>query len=115
MNAPVEPLADLGPLALAARKAARRLARAGSAPKDAALLAAARLIRARMAAILEAFSFSAAAAASSLSCTALSAASSSASSFALSATSTSRGCARLNTYEAASLGTTLTKHGSTFR
>jgi glutamate-5-semialdehyde dehydrogenase len=54
MNAPVEPLADLRPLALAAREASRALARAGSAPKDAALLAAARRIRDGAAAILAA-------------------------------------------------------------
>jgi glutamate-5-semialdehyde dehydrogenase len=54
MNAPVEPVADLAPLAEAARAAARRLARAGHAPKDAALHAAARLLRARTPEILEA-------------------------------------------------------------
>jgi glutamate-5-semialdehyde dehydrogenase len=54
MNAPVEPLADIGPLALAARAASRALARAGTMPKDAALLAAARLLRERTPAILDA-------------------------------------------------------------
>jgi glutamate-5-semialdehyde dehydrogenase len=54
MNAPVEPLADIRPLALAAREASRVLARSGAGPKDAALHGAARRLRERAGPILDA-------------------------------------------------------------